>query len=116
MYKSLSASADFLPKPPHILVRDIEIGRIYAEPKTDIVLGRLKQKTISSTTGLHKDPIFCLQFEIDEFSKPTVMHCDWDDKFYEVAEPKKPSLVELAKAAEIVNLLVDEILALEQEK
>jgi hypothetical protein len=119
MYKSLSTN---ISKPTLILVRDIIIGRIYADQKTDLVVGRLKYKTIVSTCGMHQDPVFCLQFEIDEFSKPTIKHCEWDDKFYEVAEPKKPSLFQLAKEAIIenpqmqTNEMVDEILALEQEK
>jgi hypothetical protein len=119
MYKSLSTN---ISKPTLILVRDIIIGRIYADPKTDLVVGRLKHKTIVSTYGMHQDPVFCLQFEIDEFSKPTIRHCEWDDKFYEVAEPKKPSLFQLAKAViqenpqMETNEMVAEILAVEQEK
>jgi hypothetical protein len=105
-----------------VLCRDVEVDKIYADPKTDLVFGRLKHKTISAYYGMHQEPIFCLQFEIDEFSKPMIKHCDWQDKFYEVAEPNKPSLFELAKAAikanpQIeMNEMVDEILALEQEK
>lgn len=109
-------------KSPRILVRDLEIGRIYADPKTDLVVGRLNHKTISSTYGMHQEPIFCLQFEIDEFSKPVIIYSDWSDQFYEVAEPKKPSLFELAMAVikenpqNETNDVIAEILALEQEK
>lgn len=119
MYKSLSTN---ISKPALILVRDIIIGRIYADQKTDLVVGRLKHKTIVSTCGMHQDPVFCLQFEIDEFSKPTIKHCEWDDKFYEVAEPKKPSLFQLAKAVIQENpqintsVVIDSILELENEK
>jgi hypothetical protein len=71
---------------------------------------------------MHQEPIFCLQFEIDEFTKPIVLHSDWPDKFYEVAEPKKPSLLEMAKAVIKDNpqintsAVIDEIMALDQEK
>jgi hypothetical protein len=105
-----------------ILCRDVETGKIYADPKTDVVIGRLKHKTISSYYGMHREPIFCLQFEIDEFTKPIVLYSDWSDKFYQVAEPRKPSLFQLAKAVIKNNpqidtcAIIDEIMVLEQEK
>jgi hypothetical protein len=104
-----------------VLCRDVEVDKIYADPKTDLVIGRLKHKTISAYYGMHQEPIFCLQFEVDEFAKPIVLHSDWQDKFYEVAEPKKPSLFELAKAAIKANPhietndVVDEIMALSEK-
>uniref|UniRef100_A0A6C0ARY4 Uncharacterized protein n=1 Tax=viral metagenome TaxID=1070528 RepID=A0A6C0ARY4_9ZZZZ len=74
--------------PPLVLVRDLELNSIYADSKTDIVIGRLKDKTIHSYYGMHKEPIFCLVFENDENDKLTTMFCDWTDTFYAVAEPK----------------------------
>jgi transcription elongation factor Elf1 len=78
-----------------VLVRDIEIEKIYACPKTKQTIGRLKEKVIYSTYGMHNEPIFRLLFRIDEFSEPIFMYNDWLDQLCEIDEPKKPTLLQL---------------------
>jgi hypothetical protein len=85
-------------KSSSVLVRDIEIGKIYADPKTKLVIGRLKDKVIHSRYGMHQEPLFRLVFEIDEYTEKITSFNDWGDKFYEVMEPENPSLFELAKS------------------
>uniref|UniRef100_A0A6C0D3F1 Uncharacterized protein n=1 Tax=viral metagenome TaxID=1070528 RepID=A0A6C0D3F1_9ZZZZ len=80
-----------------VLVRDIEIGKIYAHPKSKEIIGRLKEKTINSYYGMHREPIFNLVFEFDVFSNPIVMSCDWADELYETIGPIVPSLFEKTK-------------------
>ena len=97
-----------------VLCRDVETGKVYADPKTNLVIGRLKHKTISAYYGMHQEPVFCLQFEVDEFEKPIVLHSDWQDKLNEVAEPTKTVDNPQIKAS--TRTTIDENTGLEQGK